>query len=67
LCHPVFGFSYELSGGDEHPPGDTSHVGSILVFLESWSVSNRERREVAPGLIVRYEELIELRHELDVN
>ena len=29
------------------------YIGLILVFLESWSVSNRERRKLAQGLIVR--------------
>jgi len=52
-ANPIFGFSYERPSGDEHSPGDASHMGSILVFLGSWSVSNRERRELTQGLIVR--------------
>jgi len=34
LHHPISGVSYERPGGDEHPPGDVSHMGSILVFWD---------------------------------
>jgi len=32
-CNPVLGFPNELPGGNEHPPGDASHVCLIFMFL----------------------------------
>ena len=34
--NPVFWVFNELPGGDEHPPGDVSQFGSILVFWSFW-------------------------------
>jgi len=40
-CNPVFGFLDELPGGDEYPPGDTSQIDSIVMFLLFWEDSDR--------------------------
>jgi len=33
---PNFWVLFERPGGDEHPSGDASYVGSILMFSELW-------------------------------
>jgi len=35
------GFLNELSGGDEHPPGDASRIDSILMFCAFSDDSDR--------------------------
>ena len=40
-CNQFLGFVDELSGGDEHPLGDTSRIYLVLMFCVFWGDSNR--------------------------
>ena len=42
--HPVFWDFDEPPGGDEHPPGDVSQFGSIVVFWGFWVDSVQGKR-----------------------
>jgi len=46
IAHPIFWVFDEPSGGDEHPPGDASQFGSILVFWGFWVDSIRGKKIV---------------------
>jgi len=46
IFNPISWFLYDPFGDDEHPPGDTSKVGSILIFLGFWVDFDRGKRQL---------------------